>query len=99
MKINIKAKNAKLTLEAHEIIEEKLNSLEKYCGDCVVIADVEVGVTTRHHQKGDIYRAEVNLDVPGKLIRAEAETDNIIKSMNEVRDKLKVELKKYKEKK
>ncbi len=97
MKINIKATNAKLTPEAHEIIEEKINSLEKYFSN-IIEANVEVGITTFHHQKGDIYRAEVNLIVPKTIIRAEAETDDIIKSINEVRDKLKLELIKYKEK-
>ncbi|MEI6288034.1 MAG: ribosome-associated translation inhibitor RaiA [bacterium] len=97
MEINIKATNAKLSPEAHEVINEKIMGLTKYC-DCIISADVEVGITTFHHQKGDIYRAEINLHVPGKILRATAETENISKSMNEVRDKLKGELIKYKEK-
>ncbi|MFA5047766.1 MAG: ribosome-associated translation inhibitor RaiA [Patescibacteria group bacterium] len=97
MQINIKATKAKLTPVAQEIINEEINSLAKYC-DCIIKAEVEVGVTTFHHQKGDIYRAEVNLEVPGKILRAEAETDDITKSMNEVKDKLKIELVRYKEK-
>jgi ribosomal subunit interface protein len=97
MEINIKATKAKLAPEAHQIIKEKIEGLKKYC-DCIIKADVELGITTFHHQKGDIFRAEVNLEVPGKVLRAEAETDNIEKSMNQVRDKLKNELKKYKEK-
>lgn len=97
MKVNIKATNAKLNPEAREIIEEKVTGLMKYYGN-IIEANVEVGITTFHHQKGDIYRAEVNLVVPRTTLRAEAETDDIAKSMNEVRDKLKVELIKYKEK-
>ena len=97
MQVNIKATKAKLAPEAQEIISEEINGLAKYC-DCIIKAEVEVGVTTFHHQKGDIYRAEVNLEVPGKILRAEAETDDITKSMNEVKDKLKIELVKYKEK-
>lgn len=97
MKINIKGTNAKLTLEIKEIIEEKVSSLSKYYGN-IIEADVEVGITNFHHQKGDIFRAEINLTVPNALVRAEAETDNIVKAINEVRDKLKIELVKYKEK-
>lgn len=96
MQINIKATNAKLTPEAHEFINEKISSLSKYC-DGVIKADVEVGLTTFHHQKGDIYKAEVNLSVPKKVLRAEVETDDIVKAINQVRDKLKMELIKYKE--
>ncbi len=97
MEIKIKATNVKLTAEAKETIEEKVRSLSKYYNN-ILEADIEVGITTFHHNKGDIFRAEVNLVVPKKLLRAEAETDNITKSINEVRDKLKMELVKYKEK-
>lgn len=96
MQINIKATKAELAPAAHAIIKEKMSGLLKYCPH-IVEADVEVGLTSFHHQKGNIYRAEVNLAVPGRILRAEAETDNIEKSMNQVRDKLKVELVKYKE--
>ncbi|HNP75455.1 MAG TPA: ribosome-associated translation inhibitor RaiA [bacterium] len=96
MQINIKAQKARLAPEAHQIINEKIGSLTKYC-DCIIKADIEVGISTRHHQKGDIYLAKANLEVPGRLLRAEAETDDIGKSMNIVREKLKLELKRYKE--
>jgi ribosomal subunit interface protein len=96
MQVNIKATNAELAPEAHDIIREKIGGLLKFYPN-IVEADVEVGITTRHHAKGDIYRAEVNLSVPKKLLRAEAESDDISKSMNEVVATLKRELIKYKE--
>ena len=97
MKINIKAVNAELAPSAHELINKKISGLRKYF-DYIIEADVEVGITSLHHAKGNIYRAEVNLSVPKAIIRAEAETENITKSMNKVRDILKKELVKYKEK-
>lgn len=96
MQINIKATKAKLTPEAHQIIEEKVSGLSHYC-DCIIGADVEIGITSFHHRKGDIFFAEVNLEVPGKLLRARAETEDIMQSINQVRDKLKIELNKYKD--
>ncbi len=96
MQVNIKATLAKLTPEAHTIIRDKMTNLLKYYPN-IIEADVEVGLTTKHHQSGDIYRAEVNLSVPKKILRAEAETDDITKSMNIVADTLKRELVKYKE--
>lgn len=96
MKINIKATNSKLTPEAHEIINDKILGLGKYY-DNLIKADVEVGITTMHHQKGNIFRAEVNLYVPKKVLRAEAETEDIGASMNKVVDILKRELVEYKE--
>lgn len=97
MRINIKGENAKLTPEAHSFINKKIGSLEKYF-DNIIEADVEVGLTSFHHKKGNIYRAEGNLQVPGKILRATEETDNIVKAINKVRSKLKRELIKYKRK-
>jgi ribosomal subunit interface protein len=96
MQINIKATNAKLTPQAHEVIEDKMRGLTKYYSN-IIEADVEIGLNSMHHNKGNIYKAIVNLAVPKKILRASAETDDITKSMNEVKDKLKRELVKYKE--
>jgi len=96
MKINIKVTNAALAPESYEIINEKIGSLAKYF-DNIISADVEIGINSLHHNKGNIYKAVVNLAVPKKILRASAETHDITKSMNEVKNKLKVELIKYKE--
>jgi len=66
--------------------------------DTSVEAFVEVAIETRHHRKGKIYYAEVNIKVPGKIIRSEAREDNIYKAINTVKDELQVLLEKYKEK-
>ena len=96
MPVNIKATNAKLTPEAHEFIHEKIKGLEKYFKN-IINADVEIGIKSLHHQSGDIYKAIVNLSVPGKVIRAQAESDDVEKSIIAVKNKLKIELVKYKE--
>ncbi|NCN07518.1 ribosome-associated translation inhibitor RaiA [Candidatus Falkowbacteria bacterium] len=96
MQINIKATNAKLTPESHEIINDKISSLSKYFEN-IISADVEIGLSSMHHNKGNIYKTIVNLSVPKTILRASAETDDIIKSMNQVNEKLKILLKKYKE--
>lgn len=96
MKINIKVTKAALAPESYQIIEEKIGSLAKYF-DNIISADVEIGINSLHHNKGNIYKAVVNLSVPKKILRASAETNNITKSMNQVRNKLKTELIKYKE--
>lgn len=96
MVINIKETKKDFDANILQVVEEKIGTLDHYFNN-IIRADVEIGLTTRHHQKGDIYRAEVNLEVPGTVLRAEAETDDITKSINEVHDKLKRELIKYKE--
>ena len=101
MQITIKATNLELTQEIRDYLNEKIGGLEKFKEGLngSVIARVEVGVTTAHHQQGKIFRAEVNLNVPKgnqKVLRAVAERENLFEAIDEVKDKLQRELKKYK---
>ncbi len=96
MDIKIKATLMELTPSIEDYINEKIGGLNKYF-DNIIACEVEVGKTTEHHHKGDIFRAEVNLSVPKKVLRAEAETDDLYKSITAVKEKLKIELIKYKE--
>ena len=97
MKIEILGTQIELTEAIKAYVNEKIGGLEKYF-DKILEARVEVGMTTHHHQKGDIFRAEVNLVVPKTLIRAEAVSDDLYKAINEVKENLKIEINKYKEK-
>ena len=63
------------------------------------MAEVEVGRTTYHHKSGDIFRAEINLSINGKMFRAESERDDLFTAIDEVRDSLEQEIKKFKTKK
>jgi len=98
MKIDILGTNMELTEAIKEHINGKIGGLDKFF-DNILDARVDIGLTSKHHKKGDIYRAEVNLRVPGKLLRAEAVTDDLYKSINQVKDELQREIKRYKEKK
>ena len=96
MDIRIKATKMEMTGAIESAVKEKAGSLEKYF-DKIISIDVEVGKTTQHHHKGDFFRAEINVQVPKKMLRAEAETDDLYKSINEARDRMKMEITKYKE--
>jgi ribosomal subunit interface protein len=96
MTITIKKTDVVLSTDLENKIHEQIEGLSKYY-DNIILAAVEVGRESRHHQKGEIFRAEVNLEVPGKLLRAEAETDELAKSVREMYEKIKHELIKYKE--
>lgn len=109
MKINIKTSNLDLTPAITVYIEDKINGLEKFISgqalkewddhnQAAVEADVEIARTTDHHRHGDIFRAEVNLKVPGRVLRAEAQQWDIRVAIDQVKDELQVELKKYKNK-
>ena len=101
MKINIKATNIDLTLSLSQYIEDKIGELDKFIkvfDASSVDAWVEIGKTTRHHKKGDICRAEVQIRLPGRGLRVEASEWDLRVSIDKVKDELQRELKKYKEK-
>jgi len=101
MKINIKATSLDLTESINNYIESKLWSLnklvEKWDLEGVVQAYVEIARTTQHHHKGPVYRAEVNLTLPGKMLRAEAEDWDVRVAIDEAKNELQRQIKKYNE--
>ncbi len=100
MKIDLKTKNFNITPSIKTYLQEKLNSLDKFLpNDESIFADVELAQTTRHHHKGDIFKAEVNLTVPGRLIRAVAEKWDLHAAIDVVKDELQREITVSKEKK
>ena len=96
MDIKIKGTKMELTPAIEIYATEKIGGLSKYF-DNIIGCEVEVGKTTEHHHKGDIFRAEINLEVPRKVIRAVVETDDLYKAINEAKEKMKEEIIKYKE--
>jgi putative sigma-54 modulation protein len=100
MKINIKATKIELTPKLREYAEEKMNKLEQYLGGIQVLhCDVELGKSLGSHQRGEIYRAEVNLELPGELIRVEKTEKDVLKAIDKVKDHLARSIRKYKDKK
>lgn len=102
MKINIKALNLDLTPALNQFIEEKIGSLSKFLKNYEAEEDVpiriEVARTTRHHHSGDVFRTEINLDLPSKMLRSVAEREDVRFAINEAKDNLQQEIKKYNQK-
>ena len=104
MNIIIKGTNLELHNDLKEYVNEKIGGLKKFIENenmdsSSVIARVELAKTTRHHQHGDIYKAEVNLQLPGKMIRGVEESDDIYKSIDSVKDELREMINSYKKEK
>ena len=108
MNIIIKTKNFELVQSLREYAEEKIGSLEKYLNflqeekDPALVAEIEavieVGKTTTHHRKGDIFRAEVLLTFHRNKLRAAKSADDLEKAIVEVRDDLQRQITDFKEK-
>ncbi len=102
MRFNLKSTNLDASQSLNEYIETKLGKLEKLLKRMEqsqeFLINVEVARTTKHHKKGDIYRAEANLDIGKNVIRAESESSDIHIAINEVCRELEREVIKFKEK-
>ena len=74
MNINIKATGIELTEAIRNYVLKKISSVEKYTEKKEgVIAQVEVGKTTKHHKSGDVFRAEVKMSGAGIDVYAVSE--------------------------
>ncbi len=107
MNINIKATNLELTPTIREYVEEKIGSLERFItrteiesdlsdkGRASIEARVEVGTISRRSRKGDIFRAEVQLEFFGNSLRSEAIKNDIYLAINEAKDELQRSIKRH----
>lgn len=96
MNININFTGIEATNAIKEYITEKVESLTTYFED-ISSADVDVGMSSSHHNKGKIYYAEFKIQIPSKpslYIRKDAE--DLYKAIDKVKDHMKVELEKIK---
>ncbi len=101
MEIIFKSKNFSLTPSIEEYARKKISSLEKFLKNFdqeIIKFEIEVGRTTYHHKSGDIFRAEINLSLGGRLLRVESEQSDLFAAIDEARDDLEQEIKKFKTK-
>jgi len=97
MQININSTGIDMTEAIKQYAMEKIASLTKYFNN-IQQADIDVGMRSHHHLKGKIYYAEVNLHVPGKILRVSKNAEDLYKAIDKVKEHLKVELDKFKQK-
>lgn len=101
MTLNIKGTNIELTPALKVYVEKKIGSLDRFLErwerEGAIEVWVEVGRTTRHHLKGEVFRAEVTIRMPRKVLRAAQEDTDVRAAIDKVRDVAKHEIQKYKE--
>lgn len=99
VKIIIQGNNIEISDAIRKFIIQKIGGLNKFLQRAtpdLVEARVEVGKPSKHHRSGMVYYAEVNLSLPGKLLRAQAKHMKLRYAINEVRNKLERQIEKYK---
>ena len=102
MKIQIVSKQLDMTEPLKEYIELKVGSLDKFLAryeeDGDLLVHVEVARTTTGQHKGEVFYAEVSVQLPGKLLRAENTQADVRAAIDSVKNIMKNELVKHKEK-
>lgn len=100
MKINLKFSNLETTEALATYAQEKMDMLDKFLGSLEVInCDVELEKSVGGQNKGEIFRAEVNLQAPGHLLRVEKTESDMNKAIDKVKSHLEEMIIQYKEKK
>ena len=97
MTLNITHKGIELTPAIKSYVEEKMTSLEKYL-DSIRHIDVEVGLANHHHHKGNIYECKAIVQIGGEVMKVERDSDDMYKSIDKVRDHLRVMITDWKNK-
>jgi len=108
MRINIKSVNVGLDQALTDWIYKKLGEIEKYLSDFegreipggkeTIELNIEIAKTTRHHRKGDVFRAEAQLYLPKELIRVEATDNDLRTAIDQIKEQLYRKIKKYRRK-
>ena len=100
MTITIKTLNIDLTDAIRQYVDEKLLTVAKMVDDydSAALVEVEVGKSTRHHNKGPYMRCEFNMTFLGNMFRAEEEREDLYEAIDVARDELKRQVTEHKEK-
>jgi putative sigma-54 modulation protein len=101
MKITTK-KTLDVTPALEVYIEKKLSPLGKFLKSFEESGELElwleVARTSKHHNKGDeVFMAAVDLRLPKKALHAEASAADIRAAIDSVREKIQMEIEKYKD--
>lgn len=97
MKINLRGTSIELTQAISDYVYKKISSIEKYLpvqagldkkSDLDIVAQVEVGKSTRHHKTGNIFRAEVHIIGVNLDLYAVSEMEDLYAAIDVVKDEI-----------
>ncbi len=88
MNIHIKTTNITLTDAISDYVNKRLEKLEKLTSDDPSAqCDLELGRTTAHHNKGEVFKAEIHLvGAAGLNIYTSIEKEDLYAAVDAVRD-------------
>ncbi len=91
--IKIKTTGLENTPAIEEYVRRKIDLLGKFLAFYAkesgeLVFEIEIGKTTGHHRKGDVFRAEFNFNGGGVRLRTEAERDDLYAAIDEAKDEM-----------
>jgi len=94
----MKATKLAMTDAIRDYCQKKMDMLDKYLGGRIPVinCDLEVEKTVGNQNKGEIFRAEVNLEVPHEILRVEKTEKDLYKAVDKVKEHLEMAIEKYK---
>ncbi len=99
MDIKIRGMHVDLDDKTKDYVSEKIDMLEKYLGKITPLnCDVIIEKVGGEQHSGNIYRVEVNLELPHVMLSVDKTTDDINKSIDKAKDHLAEMIKSHKEK-
>ena len=90
-----------LTPSISGYLEKRIAHLDKFIDESIaesLMCYVELGKSTRHHKKGDLFRTELTVNTGGKSFRAEASENDLYASIDVATEGMAEELKSFKNK-
>jgi len=108
MQITVKRTNIEISSSLEKFAEEEIASLEKFISPKLIArslqgkkallrASLEIAKSPRYHSKDSMYYAELQINLPGKILRTESCNWNLKLAILDVRNKMQRKLKAYKE--
>ena len=101
MRVTIRQKNLEITPALQVYIEMKIlkplrRLLKRAVAEDLPVFDLELGRSSRHHQKGKVYHGAVTLTLGRKMIRAEADEEDIHAVCDLLQEELEREILRFK---
>lgn len=81
MNIIIKGVHMEMTEAIRSYVQKKLEPVRKFIDEGSKV-EVDLGKTTNHHKNGDVFRAEYNVFIEGKITRVSAVAEDLYSAID-----------------
>ncbi len=96
----VKTTNMEMTEAISAYVHSRVDALERFIDPNVqALAEIEIGKTTQHHHKGDVFKAEMNLSVGKDRFRAVLIESDLYVAIDKMKDVMLLEITRAKRKK